>query len=67
MTQAAVFWSATLVAGALAGYAAFAERREKKRKDLDRISLVNWSLMTVIGAAVALIFFVYALKMSLPG
>ena len=67
MTQAAVFWTATLVAGALAGYGAYAERRDKRRKDLDKISLVNWSLVTVIGTAVALLFLVYALKVSVPG
>jgi hypothetical protein len=43
-----LLWCAAAVLALLAAYAALAEHRRNKRRDLDRVGLVPWNLIQVL-------------------
>ena len=52
-TQAQLWWTAGL-AMALAAFAALAEHRRTRRRDLDRVGLMPWNFIQLIAFFVAL-------------
>jgi hypothetical protein len=64
MTQATVFWMLAPASALVAAYAWFAERRYRARTDLDRVSMINWTLIQYIGTLLAVVCFGVALKLK---
>jgi hypothetical protein len=63
MTIHATLWTAAASAGALAVAAGIAERRRLRRRDIDRVGWVPWTLVQVIALAVAALMAAYAIKL----
>ena len=61
MTQAGLWWGAGL-AGLLALIAGATEWRASRRRDLDRIGLVPWGTISLLGFVAALISAALALR-----
>ncbi|MDB5698779.1 MAG: hypothetical protein JWN69_1583 [Alphaproteobacteria bacterium] len=63
MTGAAMLWTAAASAGAVSLTAGLAERRRARRRDIDRVGWVPWTLVQVIALALAAILAAYAIKL----
>jgi hypothetical protein len=63
MTIQATLWTAAASAGALAVAAGVAERRRSRRRDIDRVGWVPWTLVQVIALALAALMAAYAIKL----
>jgi hypothetical protein len=57
-----ILWVIAALAFALAAYGALAERRRMKRRDLDQVGWVPWTLITVIGFSLGLGAVAFAIK-----
>jgi hypothetical protein len=64
MTQATLMWILSPVSALIAAYAWFAERRYRARKDLDKVSMVNWTLVQYLGTLMAVVCFAVAIKLK---
>src|SRR5688572_25122564 len=60
-TQAWLWWMAG-IAMALAVFAALAEHRRARRRDLDRVGIIPWNFIQVIAFLVAIVAAALALK-----
>jgi hypothetical protein len=63
MTIQAVLWIAAAVAGGLVVVAGVAERRRSRRRDIDKVGCVPWTLVQVIALALAALLTAYAIKL----
>ena len=63
MTIQAVLWTASASAGALVVVAGIAERRRSRRRDIDKVGCVPWTLVQVIALATAALLAAYAIKL----
>ena len=63
MTIQATLWTAAASAGALAVAAGVAERRRSRRRDIDKVGWVPWTLVQVIALALAALMAAYAIKL----
>lgn len=63
MTIQTTLWTAAAGAGALAAFAGVAERRRSRRRDIDKVGWVPWTLVQVIAVAMAALMIAYAIKL----
>ncbi len=63
MTIHATLWTAAASAGALVVAAGVAERRRSRRRDIDKVGWVPWTLVQVIALAAAALMVAYAIKL----
>jgi len=63
MTTRAVLWTLAVVGIAMGALGAFGERRRHRRKNLDDIGWVPWTIIQVIGLTVAAGSIAFALKL----
>jgi hypothetical protein len=63
MTIQATLWTAAAGAGALAVAAGVAERRRSRRRDVDKVGCVPWTLVQVIALALTALMVAYAIKL----
>lgn len=63
MTIQATLWTAAASAGAMAVAAGVAERRRSRRRDIDKVGWVPWTLVQVIALALAALMAAYAIKL----
>ena len=63
MTIHATLWTAAASAGALAVAAGVAERRRSRRRDIDKVGWVPWTLVQVIALGLAALMVAYAIKL----
>lgn len=63
MTIHATLWTAAASAGALAVAAGVAERRRSRRRDIDKVGWVPWTLVQVVAMALAALMVAYAIKL----
>lgn len=63
MTIHATLWTAAASAGALAVAAGVAERRRSRRRDIDKVGWVPWTLVQVVALALAALMVAYAIKL----
>jgi len=61
VTQAGL-WTGTACAALLAVLAGFAEWRQARRRDLDRVGLVPWGAISLFGFVAAIVGLAVALK-----
>jgi hypothetical protein len=61
-TQAWLWWTAG-GALALAAFAALAEHRRSRRRDLDRVGLVPWNFIQIVAFLAAIVAAALALKL----
>lgn len=64
MTQAHLWATMSGIAFLVAGYAWYAERKQKNRRDLDDVSLIPWTLVLLCALIVAIITGYYAAKLA---
>ena len=64
MTQATLFWILAPASALVAACAWFAEKRSRARVDLDRVSMVNWTLIQYVATLLAVVFLGVALKLK---
>ena len=62
MTTRAVLWTMAVLGLAMGALGAFRERRRAKRKNLDEIGWVPWTLVQVVGLTIAAGSIAFALK-----
>lgn len=58
-------WTLAGAAAALAALSSLADWKRQRRRNLDRVGFMPWTLLTVLGVLAALMFAAVALK--LPG
>ena len=63
MTIQTTLWAAAASAGALAIAAGVAERRRSRRRDIDKVGWVPWTLVQVVALAMAALMVAYAIKL----
>lgn len=62
MTLKIFLWTASAGAIAVALVASFAERRRSRRRDMDNVGWVPWTLVQVVCVAIAIGSFAFAMK-----
>lgn len=57
-------WTMAGASAVLAAFASFADWKRQRRKDIDRVGFMPWTLLTVLGVLAAVMFIALALKLS---
>jgi hypothetical protein len=63
MTIQTMLWIAAAAAAVLVVVAGVAERRRSRRRDIDKVGCVPWTLVQVIALALAAMLVAYAIKL----
>lgn len=63
MTTQSILWTSTTTAAVVALVAALAERRRARRRDIDRVGWVPWTLVQVIAMGISAVTLAYAIKL----
>lgn len=57
-------WTLAGASAALAALSSFADWKRQRRRDLDQVGFMPWTLLTVLGVLAALMFAAVALKIG---